>query len=86
MVLHDDKNSAKSTVFSADDMWINCRTGLLAKCTYSETSLIRLPLILLRRGAGWLMVSREGRSGTRQLAHSSSFWPVIGTYTSYMVG
>ena len=29
--------------------------------------------------AGCLMASREGVSGTRQLAHSSSFWPVIGT-------
>ena len=27
---------------------------------------------------GWLMASREGVSGTRQLGHSSSFWPVIG--------
>ena len=29
--------------------------------------------------AGWLTASREGVSGTRQLAHSSLFWPVIGT-------
>ena len=30
--------------------------------------------------AGCLMASREGVSGTRQLAHSSSFWPVNFIY------
>ena len=35
--------------------------------------------------AGWLMVSRDGVSGTRQLAHSSSFWPVIGTSNIFHV-
>ena len=45
-----------------------------------------LSYLLLSYGvtAGWLMASREGISGTRQLAHSSSFWPVIGISTSYI--
>ena len=37
------------------------------------------PLLSYGVAGVWLMAITEGVSGMRQLAHSSSFWPVIGT-------
>ena len=49
--------------------------------TKSCTVIPLLSHFLLSYGVagGWLMASKEEVSGTRQLAHFSSFWPMIGT-------
>ena len=53
--------------------------GMIAILSMAVTPFLSYFLLSCGVTAGWLMASREGVSGTRQLAHSSLFWPVIGT-------
>ena len=74
-----DSNSAEFSSPSTSRKWVlyTAIAGLKC-CSCFEYCTVKL-LLSYGVAASWLMASREGVSGTRQLAHASSFWPVIGT-------